>query len=602
VLDSMTELFFAVDRDYNILFVNRAVLERNNKAAGEYDGKNHWDLWPSMKNTVAEESYRVAFATGVPVRFEYLYEPTGAWVDANVYPYGDQLHIYFRDITDTKHAAEELERRERDLRALLDALPHIAWALDDKGNVQYINGKWAEFTGEKGLDRESFVRALHPDDADRVLNLMARAREAGVPEPYDVRTRTKEGEYRWLRVRWSPIKDDNGKIVRWIGTSTDVHDEVLALNALKEEQDHHEFRKSSSPQIPWLAGPDGMIYEQGEQWTELTGLTEKDMPEAQMRVLHPDDAPGMLQQWMSCLHSGQPFDYEHRVRIKNGDYRWMRSRAIPRRTPDGSIIRWYGTTEDIHDRRAMQEVARESEERYRLLAERLEILVKERTAELERAYREQESFSYTVSHDLRAPLRSIVSSARILDEDFGNELPEEAKLLLGRQAGAALRLAQLIDDLLELSRLGRSELNKTDVNLTEVFENASQVFENPNAVSFNIERDLVARGDHRLLQLLAQNLIENAIKFSPAGGTVTVGKRDDGVFFVADQGIGFKPEYASMLFKPFHRLHTEGEFPGTGIGLASVHRIVERHGGRVWAEGQLGKGATFYFTLFDLQK
>ncbi len=460
----MTELFFAVDRDYNILFVNRAVLERINRTAEEYDGQNHWDLWPSMKGTVVEESYKVAFATGVPVRFEYLFEPTGAWIDANVYPYGDQLHIYFRDITDSKIAAQDLVRREKDLRDLLDAIPHIAWALDEKGQVEYINAKWEEFTGEESLDKESFKRALHPDDVDRVLAIMLRSRETGLPEPYDVRTRTKDGEYRWLRVRWSPLRE-NGGIVRWIGTSTDVHEEVLAL------------------------------------------------------------------------------------------------------------------------------------ERYRVLAEKLEVLVKERTAELERAYREQESFSYTVSHDLRAPLRSIVSSARILDEDFGNDLPQEAKHLLHRQASSALRLAQLIDDLLELSRLGRSDLVKTEVDLSEMFENVSQVFDCPKPLRFNIERNLRANGDQRLLQLLAQNLIENAVKFSPNGGEVRVVKRPDGTFFVADQSIGFKLEYASTLFKPFHRLHTEGEIPGTGIGLASVHRIIERHGGQVWAEGELGNGATFCFTL-----
>lgn len=472
VLDSMTDLFFAIDRDYKVLFVNRAVLLRNERLPEEYAGQNHWDLWPTMRGTVVEESYRVAFATGVPIRFEYQYEPTGAWIDANVYPNGDQLHIYFRDISDRKNAEQELAKRERELRLVLDAIPHIAWALDSKGQVEYINARWKEFTGLSGVDREAMRQALHPDDLPQVSEIMERSRQTGIPEGYDVRTRSKDGEYRWLRVRWSPFRDRDGQITRWIGTSTDVHDEVMALNAL-----------------------------------------------------------------------------------------------------------------------------REGEERYRSLAETLEILVQERTSELEVAYREQESFSYSVSHDLRAPLRSIVSSARILDEDFGSNLPGEAKLLLQRQAHAALRLADLIDDLLQLSRLGRQDLLKSEVDLTDLFQSAFEVFEKPDGLHFKVAPNLRAQGDSRLLQLLAQNFIENAIKFSPSGGRVTVGKNSEGAFFVKDEGIGFKPEYANKLFKPFNRLHTEAEFPGTGIGLASVKRIVERHGGKVWAEGEHGQGACFYFTL-----
>jgi PAS domain S-box-containing protein len=390
----------------------------------------------------------------------------------------------------------------------------------------------------------------------------------------------------------------DGKPKRWIGTSTDVHDEVLALNALREAEDHSQFRTETSPQIPWLAGPDGMIYEHGPQWEKLTGLTADDMPESQMLVLHPEDAPAMIITWSRCLETGEPFDCEHRIKVKTGEYRWMRSQAVARKGADDQILRWYGTTEDIHERKSAVHALLESEERYRSLAESLELLVQERTSELEAAYREQESFSYSVSHDLRAPLRSIVSSARILDEDYGSNLPDEAKLMLDRQAHAALRLAHLIDDLLELSRVGRKELTKTNVDVTELFTIVSTSIEKPETLRFSIEQNLRANGDARLLQLLAQNLVENAVKFSPNGGLVRIGRSpEDGAFFISDQGVGFRQEYSAKLFLPFHRLHTDEEFPGTGIGLASVKRIVERHGGRIWAEGEVGKGATFYFIL-----
>jgi len=593
----MTELFFAIDRDANILFLNRAVLERNKKTAEEYAGKNHWEMWPSMKGTVVEESYRVAFATGVPVRFEFYFEPNDTWVDVSAYPYGDQLHIYFRDITDQRKAEIELTKREAELRLVLDAIPHIAWSLNPEGKVEYINARWRDFTGLDSRDQDAMRKALHPDDRDRVVAIMTRSRRTGKPEPYDVRVVTKTGSYRWLRVRWSPVLGKDGKPTRWIGTSTDVHDEVLANQALRETQDHHDFRRDASPQIPWLADADGMIYEQGAQWTALTGIDHDEISKAQYSVIHQDDVAQMTLLWNACLSSGEPFDFEHRIKVKTGDYRWMRSRAIARRDAEGKIIRWYGTTEDIHDRKVAQEALRESEERYRLLAESLEALVTERTAALAAAYKEQETFSYSVSHDLRSPLRSIVSSARILDEDYGSLLPPDAKTLLQRQAHSALRLADLIDDLLQLSRVGRKELEKEEVDITSLFVNAASLIEKPDNLVVSVKENLKGFGDARLLQLVAQNLMHNAAKFSPNGGRVTVGRHANGAFFVADQGVGFNQEYSPKLFQPFQRLHTEQEFPGTGIGLANVKRIIERHGGDVWAEAELGKGATFYFTL-----
>lgn len=596
VLDSMLEQFIAVDRDYNILYVNKAVTERTGRRSEEYIGHNHWKLWPSMVGTIVQQSFEHAFSTGIPVRFEYYFEPSAVWIDVNAYRNGDQLHIYFRDITKEKEAVGELARREASLRSVLDAIPHVAWATDAKGTLIYINARWEEYTGVNGMDGDALRTAIHPEDLPRIIEIMARSRASRTPQPYNLRLKRKDGEYCWHRVEWAPLLDGKGQPKQWIGTTTNVHEQMLALQALKDSEDRHRFRIDSSPQIPWLANAEGEIYESSAQWFELTGIKPEDMPAAQMTVLHPDDAGAMFEAWTNCLNSGGLFDFEHRIRVADGSYRWMRSRAVPRRHSDGSIAQWYGTTEDIHDRRVAEEALRESEARYRDLAETLDRLVHERTAELEAAYREQEAFSYSVSHDLRAPLRSIVASARILDEDYGNLLPAQAKETLKRQADAALKLAHLIDDLLELSRVGRQELIRRDVDLSKIFESVAEAMDTSPNLKFSIEPKLHARCDERLVRQLAQNLIENAVKFSPNGGTVRVGRRD-GAFFVADEGIGFDPRYTGKLFQLFQRLHADSEFPGTGVGLASVKRIAERHGGRVWAEGEIGKGATFLFTL-----
>lgn len=236
----------------------------------------------------------------------------------------------------------------------------------------------------------------------------------------------------------------------------------------------------------------------------------------------------------------------------------------------------------------------------RAMQQELESRVTERTCELRRLMQEAEGFSYTISHDLRAPLRTIVASSEILMEDFGHLLPTEAQEELTRQSRAASNLAQLIDDLLRLSRLGREAMQPTDLDLSRLAEEAIRDIpeEHLARCQIDIERGLTAHGDPLLLKLVLQNLIGNACKFSPKGGRIRVGQEEDGSFFVRDEGIGFQQKYAHKMFLPFERLVTNAEFPGTGIGLANVQRIIERHGGKVWAESEgVGHGAKFSFSL-----
>jgi PAS domain S-box-containing protein len=229
----------------------------------------------------------------------------------------------------------------------------------------------------------------------------------------------------------------------------------------------------------------------------------------------------------------------------------------------------------------------------------LERRVLERTKELEAANQELEGFTYSVSHDLRAPLRAIIASSMIIREDFGEVLPKDAASQLNRQAEAAKRMGVLIDDLLQLSRLGRQEIIRAEIDLSTV---AAELVEElrsegrAKGIDFQINPGLKTIGDVRLLRLVLWNLLDNATKFSPHGGTITFGQEGN-VFFVRDEGVGFNMEYARKLFLPFERLHRDDEFPGTGIGLANVQRIIQRHGGRVWAESEPGRGAVFYFTI-----
>jgi signal transduction histidine kinase len=235
----------------------------------------------------------------------------------------------------------------------------------------------------------------------------------------------------------------------------------------------------------------------------------------------------------------------------------------------------------------------------------LEQRVQERTTELATMNKELESFSYSVSHDLRAPLRSIDGFSQALLEDYADQLDSTAQDHLQRVRHAAQRMAALIDDMLNLSRVTRSAIHRENLDLSAVAKSIAaelQEAEPGRRVEFLIENDLTAKGDLQLLRAAMENLLRNAWKYTSGhpcariefGMTKQNGKSS---FFVRDDGAGFDPRYADRLFGAFQRLHAATEFPGTGVGLATVQRIVHRHGGKIWAEGAVEKGATFYFTL-----
>jgi PAS domain S-box-containing protein len=297
----------------------------------------------------------------------------------------------------------------------------------------------------------------------------------------------------------------------------------------------------------------------------------------------------------AVLESGELIDIsEEPIQTKTRGNRILHTKKIPILNASGVPIYLLGISEDITERKLVDEQVKQ-----------LNHSLLQHATQLESANRELEAFSYSVSHDLRAPLRSLDGFSRALLEDYGHSLDDTAKDYLERIRGAAQRMGQLIDDILQLSRLTRQEMNMQKVDLTSMAGAIVSELRHSSPdrdVAVTIAPSMTTQGDPRLLHVALANLIGNAWKYTcrrPVAH-IEVGVRTDGmtpVYYVSDDGAGFEMQYAGKLFGAFQRLHSVEEYEGTGIGLATVQRIVHRHGGRVWAEAEVDRGATFYFTL-----
>ena len=345
----------------------------------------------------------------------------------------------------------------------------------------------------------------------------------------------------------------------------------------------------------------GELVQVNPRFCEITGYTADELRSLRVQdITYPDDLDADLAN-MQRLRSGEidSFSMEKRDVRKDGGVVWVEANRAVVRDPGGNPVLFVGAVRDIS-------AQRDAEAEVRRLNADLEARVERRTADLAQANKDLEAFSYSVSHDLRAPLRALSGYAEALLEDYSDHLDETGRGYAERIQGAADRMATLIDDLLQLARVSRTHMRLRPVDLSAEVAAVVREFQSADPgrrIQITIEDGIEVTADRSLVRTVVQNLVENAWKFTARqeNPTIEFGSMPAGdaeiCCFVRDNGAGFDPAHAAKLFEPFERLHTDADFAGTGIGLASVQRIIERHGGRIWAESEVGAGATFYFTL-----
>jgi hypothetical protein len=503
--------------------------------------------------------------------------------------------------------AAEVARREAELRdgaakfrAMVEASPVGIFLARTDGQTIYANPAYLRILGLSADEALGlgWIKAIHPEDRDVVAVEWHKAAMAGVPYRGQGRYLHAGGRIVWWQVRSAEVRVA-GQVVGMVGIVEDITEVREAQSALRDSEKRYRSMFASNPQPMWvydvetlrfLDVNDAAVTHYGYSRDEFRGMTVQD--------IRPDEDRGRIDRAGSQRNGAALGQGTRRHRRKNG-----------------RIIEVELTAHDLmyNGRRAIHVLANDVTERSRVEREikqinvELEERVTARTAELTEANNELEAFTYSVAHDLRAPLRGIDGFSALLVE-HGAGLDRDAATYAARIRAASQRMGRMISDLLDLSRVARRDLYKLGVDLSAMAHEIRDELARgarDRQVEWRIAPDLRARGDPGLLRLVLDNLIGNAWKYSRDAAACRIefgraeGPEGKPEFFVRDNGVGFDMQYAGKLFSVFQRLHSADKYEGTGIGLATVKRIVARHGGIVRAEAAPGRGATFYFTLPD---
>lgn len=511
----------------------------------------------------------------------------------------------FEDPSEPADSGPSLEEKRHFVESLLDVTHGILYIYDlakrrnvfaNEGIHRVLGYSASEV---RGMGDAIIPSLMHPDDFRHYLErIVPRYAQVADGERIVNRYRMKDrsGDWRWIESTEIVYRRDaDGAPRQILGLGIDITERRKAEVALEDTKDILSQFVLHSPIYTFIkdvSPTESRVLIASDNYKDMIGISGRDMTGKTMSELFPPEFAEKIttDDWMVAA-DGRPLQLEEEL-----DGRSYTTIKFPIRKGDRVFLAGY--TIDITERKAVEQEL----ERHRA---HLEELVAQRTSQLESANRELDSFCHSVSHDLRAPLRYLDGFAGLLVSNCRDDLSHEGRRYVEIIAASARKMGTLIDDLLEFSRTSRQEMSMQRVNMELALREALvpvQAACKARNVEWRIGPLSAVAGDHNLLRQVWANLLENAAKYTGKrdAAVVEIGceeRETEIVFLVRDNGVGFDPRYADKLFGVFQRLHRQEDFEGTGIGLATVHRIVARHGGRIWAESAVGQGATFRFAL-----
>jgi PAS domain S-box-containing protein len=488
------------------------------------------------------------------------------------------------------NAERALRASENRFRIAAETANDLVYEWDLKQSVQWF-GKIDEILGyapnEFSRTLDGWAAAVHPEDRERVMTEVKEHLERCVPYASEYRVRMKDGVYRWWTARGEAERTSDGKPFRWIGTVTDITERKLTQESLKESEEKFRNVFDNSAIGKSITSLDGSV-NVNPAFYDMLGYSKEEFAHQKWQNISHQDDYELTQQNLQLLKSGKKNSarFVKRYYKKNGSILWADVNTVLQKDTEGKPLYYITAVIDITERKLAEES------------------LKRVLADLSRSNKELEQFAYVASHDLQEPLRMVSSYTQLLAQKYEARLDDKAKKYINYAVDGAIRMQRLINDLLTYSRISTkgkpSEPIDSHSVLGEALRNLAVTIEENHAVITNDDLPMVSADDSQLM-LVFQNIIANAIKFRqeeiPRIHISIKEQGGDWVFSVKDNGIGIDSKYSERLFIIFQRLHTKEEYPGTGIGLAVCKRIVERHGGRIWFESELGKGTTFFFTI-----